>query len=385
MQKLIAYKILKGIDNALDNNFDILIQIKHVTMTLGTHIHLKISDRLGKKLNKIHCLNNLRSPSLGWIFQNRKMVFNHLNSRNFSTKHKLISWQETEIEMLHLEVIKYAKKITSKQTKNIVMHGLYRLIESQNISKSVDFFHDKDWEKIAKDASLWGRSGADCRVMWYSTSFGVNYEKWSRNELVCLVQISNKYKGMRWDLVAKELGKSRRPISCLQVWQRSLNPILLSSKWNFEEDKKLLMAVKKIGNYNWVELSKLVSSARTPKQCFDRYSKLRHYLKAFRGIKTDKYLLKNNIPKKSNKIDCNNIDQLSRWTKEEELDLIVAVTFVSQTYGKLIWSKVAKFSRTHNAIQCRQRWLKYMNPSLNYIPWTRDEEICLLSLVNIRV
>jgi len=128
------------------------------------------------------------------------------------------------------------------------MHPFYHTFGSFDLYKIIDNFHDENWQKIAKDACLLGRSGADCRVMWYSTSIGINYEKWSRDELVCLVQLSDKYKGLRWDKIAKEIGNNRRPIGCLQVWQRSLNPLLLSCKWKFEEDKKTLEFHSKIWN-----------------------------------------------------------------------------------------------------------------------------------------
>merc|ERR1712146_250693 len=105
------------------------------------------------------------------------------------------------------------------------------------------------------DACLLGRSGADCRVMWCSTSIGNN----------------------------------RRPISCLQVWQQSLNPLLLSCKWKFEEDKKLLNSIQKYGTDDWVNISSFISSARTPKQCFERYKKLHHHI--IKYSETKKHLL----------------------------------------------------------------------------------------------
>merc|ERR1719199_1354986 len=79
---------------------------------------------------------------------------------------------------------------------------------------------------------------------------------------------------MRWDIIAKELRSHRRPISCLQMWQRSLNSPSTSHQWNLLEDKKLMNAVENQVNMNWVEISKKLSSARSPKQCFVRFSRL---------------------------------------------------------------------------------------------------------------
>merc|ERR1712224_182872 len=133
---------------------------------------------------------------------------------------------------------------------------------NQNVTENIaSQFNETNWQQIAKDAYLLGRSGADCCVMWHSTLNEINYKSWPRKELSSLAILAEKYKGMRWDKVAKELGSHRRPIICLQVWQRSLNPILVSNNWNKSEDKKLLNIIE-TQQQNWVDISKKLSSAR---------------------------------------------------------------------------------------------------------------------------
>jgi hypothetical protein len=142
------------------------------------------------------------------------------------------------------------------------------------IIKEIKLFDELDWKQIAKDACLVSKSGADCCVMWHSTLNENYYKNWSKEELICITNLAEKHRGMRGDIVAQELDSHRRPISCLQIWQRSLNPLLASHQWTLNEDRKLLNAISEYGIKSWREISKKLFLSRTPRQCFERFLKL---------------------------------------------------------------------------------------------------------------
>lgn len=42
------------------------------------------------------------------------------------------------------------------------------------------------------------------------------------------------------------------------------------------------------------------------------------------------------------------------------------------------WGKISTNMKGRNTRQCRERWLKYLNPNLNKSPWTKEEDDLLL-------
>ncbi|KAL6518140.1 hypothetical protein OROMI_033841 [Orobanche minor] len=61
---------------------------------------------------------------------------------------------------------------------------------------------------------------------------------------------------------------------------------------------------------------------------------------------------------------------VGRWTVEEDKRLKVAVTL----FGPKTWKQISRFvpGRTH--VQCRERWVNSLNPSLNIAEWTEEED-----------
>lgn len=67
----------------------------------------------------------------------------------------------------------------------------------------------------------------------------------------------------------------------------------------------------------------------------------------------------------------------SRWSSEEDSLLNSAV----DEYGPKQWTKVAERVGTRNATQCRQRWVKVLDPAISKGKWTREEDTLLVTLV----
>ena len=66
-----------------------------------------------------------------------------------------------------------------------------------------------------------------------------------------------------------------------------------------------------------------------------------------------------------------------KFTREEDERLLQLV----EVYGEYDWERIAATLGTRNARQCHDRWKFYINPQLNKSPFTREEDLLLISLV----
>lgn len=66
------------------------------------------------------------------------------------------------------------------------------------------------------------------------------------------------------------------------------------------------------------------------------------------------------------------------FTKEEDEKLIKAV----KQYGDRDWSVIASCFANRNCRQCRERWKKFLCPTLNHSPWTPKEDELLIKKYN---
>ena len=66
-----------------------------------------------------------------------------------------------------------------------------------------------------------------------------------------------------------------------------------------------------------------------------------------------------------------------KWSFIE--DLILGLT-LNKIYKKKKWSKIAYHLLGRTDIQCRERWCNILDPSLEDVEWTNEEDIKLLNL-----
>jgi hypothetical protein len=116
---------------------------------------------------------------------------------------------------------------------------------------------------------------------------------------------------------------------CRERWTLTLDPSNngKKGKWKPEEDTKLAEAVKKHGK-DWVAVAALVPG-RTNVQCLKRWT---------------------------NSLDPGN-GKKGKWTPAEDTKLTTAV----KKHGKM-WVSVAAMVHGRTYSQCRQRWLKNLDP-----------------------
>ncbi|KAI8545185.1 hypothetical protein RHMOL_Rhmol07G0022000 [Rhododendron molle] len=124
-------------------------------------------------------------------------------------------------------------------------------------------------------------------------------------------------------------------------------PTRRSSKggWTEEENKILAFAVQKFNGRNWKKIAECVPD-RTDVQCLHRWQKV----------------LNPDLVK-------------GPWSKQED-ELIIKLV---EEKGTQKWSEIAKCLPGRIGKQCRERWYNHLKPEINKTPWTKEEELALVS------
>jgi hypothetical protein len=191
--------------------------------------------------------------------------------------------------------------------------------------------HGKDcWVTVA--AMVSGRTHIQCRLRWTQTLDPANSRKgkWKSEEDAKLTEALKKHGKDCWVTVAAMVS-GRTNGQCRERWVKFLDPANShKGKWKSEEDAKLTEAVKKHGNHCWAVVAAMVSG-RTNLQCRERW------------VKT---------------VDTANRSK-GKWSPEEDTKLKEAV----KKHGKDCWVTVAAMVSGRTNIQCRERWVKILDPA----------------------
>jgi hypothetical protein len=173
---------------------------------------------------------------------------------------------------------------------------------------------------------------------------------WKPEEDAKLTEVVKKL-GKKWVAVAK-LVPGRSNIQCRIRWAHTLDPANGKSagKWKPEEDTQMAQAVKKHGKHHWVAVAAMVSG-RTDKQCRERWV---------------------------NTVDPTNGKKAGQWTPEEDARLTEAV----KKHGKDRWVAVAAMVLGRMKNQCRERWTQTLDPTnVKKGKWTPEEDAKLTAAV----
>lgn len=226
-----------------------------------------------------------------------------------------------------------------------------------------------DWESIAI-YFVQTRSATDCRLQWTindhpminrSSIFEDNEEEIEKlNKIVPKIFKQVKSKGLPegfcspWQLIASQLGTNRTAIQCFMMFQRKLNPNFLKGKWTAEEDEQLMAALKIYGTQNWQAVAQTLDG-RTGQQCLHRYEKA-----------------------------INPQIKRGRWTSDEDELLRQAVKpFIQSGATRINWSTVKLTVPGRTDVQCRERWVNILDPSISAAPFTPAEDQKLLEMVEL--
>ncbi|PIA63627.1 hypothetical protein AQUCO_00201161v1 [Aquilegia coerulea] len=210
------------------------------------------------------------------------------------------------------------------------------------------FLPKVDWQRLASMYAS-GRSGAECETRWVNNEDPlINHNSWSNTEdkeLISIVQNSGIY---NWIEIATTLGTNRTPFQCLARYQRSLNCHIMKQEWTAEDDAQLCEAVEACGENDWQQVASKLER-RTGVQCSNRWMKTLNPAR----------------------------ERVGRWTVEEDRHLKVAVML----FKPKMWHKIAQFVSGRTQVQCRERWVNVLDPSLNLQEWTEEEDTKLKAAI----
>jgi len=129
-------------------------------------------------------------------------------------------------------------------------------------------------------------------------------------------------------------------------------------KWTKHESQKLNDAIELLGEKNWTQVSKYLAAThnirRLPTQCRHRWHKTM-------------------IPNLKKGQWDNNESQLLRQLVTQQKDN-------SMEGATIDWEAISKFIEGRTGKACRERWTSRVDPSINRLPFTQEEETQLLVL-----
>ncbi|KAA8542783.1 hypothetical protein F0562_023935 [Nyssa sinensis] len=176
----------------------------------------------------------------------------------------------------------------------------------------------------------------------------VNHHPWTTMEDKNILHIVQQKGIDNWIDKAVSLGTNRTPFQCLARYQRSLNASIMKREWTEAEDNKLRAAVETFGESNWQVVASTLEG-RTGTQCSNRWKKSLHPAR----------------------------QRVGKWTPDEDKRLKVAVML----FGPKTWKKIAQFVPGRTQVQCRERWVNCLDPSLNLDEWTEEEDLRLKAAI----
>ncbi|XP_058091569.1 uncharacterized protein LOC131237684 isoform X2 [Magnolia sinica] len=307
---------------------------------------LRVSNRIPKANDKVSpmCLGpdeNSHVPNYKMVLENcpislRRQLWSKVEKENLVKGIK----QQFQEMLLRKSIENYCGEGSSGDSNvDSIIASINDLeITPENIRS---FLPHVDWERLAS-MYVTGRSGAECEARWLNSEDPIiNHNPWTNLEDKNLLFIAQQRGIYNWIEIAASLGTNRTPFQCLARYQRSLNAYILRRDWTEEEDAQLRAVVKVVGENDWQRVASILGS-RTGPQCSNRWRKTLH-------------------PSRK---------RVGRWTVDEDKHLKIAVML----FGQKTWMKIAQFVPGRTQVQCRERWVNTLDPSLNLEPWTEEED-----------
>ncbi|XP_071901780.1 uncharacterized protein [Coffea arabica] len=264
-------------------------------------------------------------------------------------------WSKEEREKLSNGVKQQFQKVLLQRSVDLLSDGDGSFDDSDNLDSIVASIRDLDitpdkmrqflpkvnWDELAS-MYLPGRSGAECQARWLNCEDPlINQNSWTSTEDKNLLHVVQQKGLSNWIDIAVSMGTNRTPFQCLARYQRSLNASIIKREWTEEEDNQLRAAVEAFGESNWQVVASAMEG-RIGTQCSNRWMKSLHPAR----------------------------QRVGKWTPEEDKRLKVAVML----FGPKTWKKIARFVPGRTQVQCRERWVNCVDPSLNRNDWTQEED-----------
>ena len=277
-------------------------------------------------------------------------------------------WSNEEVVALGVGVVELAKErligdlVSSKPEMTIedleeMQQPIRELtLESEEVlSLSLQFSHE-EWSTLA-GRHIPSRTGLDCKMQWLNKTYPkINNTEFTDEERSLLVNLIQRYGEHAWDAVAHEM-PGRTPLTCLREYERykfTMNRDKTASITIPDSDMtKLIQLISKYGQ-SWKKIQDEMGGPLNADQLMHTWRK--------RQLGTDRGTV---------------AARKGLWSKEEDAMLLKGVAL----YGKN-WSKLVTCVPGRTDVQCRERYVNVLDPSLNKeATFTKEEEELLDNFV----
>lgn len=279
-------------------------------------------------------------------------------------------WSSNEILDLTKAVRQQNQKIILRKAVETVQEGNYdKFVAYKSTFNRINGMNPEefeldtkeiDWTEISNNYFGGGRrSPNECAIRWlYHEHPLINKEPWKREEINKLKELITKHDGLNdgkegkdwkyWEIMANELKTNRTPLSCIMIYKQYLNRLANLGKWTRNEDDALRKAVDQSPFDDWISVQYQSGLKRSPGQCSFRWKKaLAPWIRK------------------------------GRWTGEENKRLEDAI----QIHGFKDWNLISKYTIGRTDVQCRERAMNTLNPSIKQTIWTEQEDSLLIDLI----
>ncbi|KAG0251683.1 Myb-like DNA-binding domain protein [Mortierella polycephala] len=193
------------------------------------------------------------------------------------------------------------------------------------------------------------RTPTECLIQWTGHDHpGINKKEWTKVEVSKLEELAKKHQERNWIQIALDLDTNRTGAQCFRKYQSKPSRTGPRDIWTEEEDNILTEAVRRLGERNWQQISYYLEG-RTPGQCMSHWTK-----------SLDPRIRR------------------GRWLEEEDGAIRAAV----KVYGEGRWTRIQEHVLGRTDIQCRERYVNILAPTLKSGVWTKEELDKLEALIN---
>lgn len=278
------------------------------------------------------------------IYGNTPPKNDDIHLRERPKKFKPIKWIQQEKDALAQGV--YDQNFRRECLKAMQSNQLLDTVLEKDSQYFLINVEGLDWCELSKQY-VQNKTPEECIIQWTTHEHpSINKSEWTAAETRKLRQIASRHNNRNWQRIATELNTNRTAADCFKQWNKQTSG---PRKWTKEEDEILARAVDLYGEKNWQQIAGCLEN-RSGQQCLHRWTKT-----------------------------MNPAIRRGRWKTEEDEALKNAVNM----YGVGNWVKIQKFVLGRTDVQCRERWMNVLSPSVKKDPWTEEEDKELKRLVGL--
>lgn len=156
-----------------------------------------------------------------------------------------------------------------------------------------------------------------------------------------------------WCAISAQLTNTHHDaLDCKLMWKNKLHWSVSRNSWTSDEDLCLLNATKKHGTNDWEAVAKELNNGRLSWQCCSRFQQ-----------------------------EYANVNSKLAPINEDDADKIIEVINLCKIGDYVPWNQVMYFIQYHDLLQVKYQWRKFLAEAKSNHPWSHNEDVLLLKLV----